>query len=355
MGLGPFSLPSFHKLPSKSDALELVLDTFRSFNSFYPLFDEQDFLERFHENYSRTSPTSPGWWAILNVVLSLGHRFRAMRMLDPVHANSESCGFVHNALAVVSGLNVLEYSLPAIQALVGMAIVLQGTPNPHTASVLIAAAMRLAQTMGLHRSTHYARFPPAEAEQRKRVFWVAYFLDRDISLRMGTPFTQSDDDMDTELPSGNPSELPWCRDETQTINFFNSRVGLAVIQGQVYRKLYSVQATRLPAAQRAAVALELNSILSFWRDSVPLDLEELSEVSAQKYLSIESLHMFILRFVYVHCLAMVDRHLPSMQQLPFEVGMDDTFQPVESICIVESRKAVRLIQLTPRGDYACVW
>lgn len=360
LALGPFSLPSFHELPAKQVALELVEDAFKSFNRFFPLFDEQDFLHQFQHQYTESSPSDPAWWACINVVLSLAYRFRAMRTLQTAYENTQSCGYIHNALAVVSELSILRQSLPAIQALVGMAIILQGSPNPQVSSVLTAAAVRLAQAMGLHRMTRDQGLSARQVEQRKRVFWAAYFLDKDISLRMGQPFAQDDDDMDAELPSETPTDLPLIGlgDGSRKINFFNARIGLAVIQGQVYKRLYSVQAARQSDAQKADVAYELSSVLSYWRSSVPVDFEDEAVVPLQTPLPVEFIHMLILRFTYVNCLVMIDRHLP-LPESPLDhtpdAGPAGLSMFTESLCVVESRKAVRLIQVTPPGDYACVW
>ena len=355
--LGPFTLPGFQELPTKSVALELVNETFRSFNSFFPLFDEDEFLQEFHSRYLDSAPSKPGWWASINVVLSLAHRFRAMRTLEPAYETAQSCRYIHNALAVVSQLNLLHNSLAAVQALVGMTVVIQGTPHSHAASVLIAAAVRLAQSMGLHRQINDPSLTEAQMEQRKRVFWVTYFLDKDVSLRMGVPFAQDDDEMDAELPTGIVSRLPLCGDSLRTINFFNSRIGLAVIQGQIYKRLYSVQATKQSAAQKAVIAQELNSILSYWRNGVPIDFEDYPVTTLQPPLPAEFIHMLILRFTYVNCLAMIDRHLPPTGQLQADVmpEMQGCVTSAESLCVIESRKAVRLIPIAPQGDYACIW
>ncbi|KAF4464532.1 fungal specific transcription factor domain-containing [Fusarium albosuccineum] len=358
MALGPYSLPTFKDLPPKSVALELVMETFKSINDFFPLFDEQDFLQKFNSHYLNSSPSNPEWWACINVVLCMAHRFRSMRMLETEVESAQACGYIHNALAVVAELNILHNNLSAVQALIGMALVLQGTPNPHPASVLIAAAIRLAQSMGLHRKAEDNALTEAEREQRRRVFWIAYFLDKDISLRMGTPFAQDDDDMDAELPTGSLTKLPFNNNGGPcTIDFFKSRIGLAVIQGQVYKRLYSVQATRQTEAQRSAVAQELHCILSYWRDGVDIDFEDDPTTPVRAPLSVDLLHLFCLRFMYVHCLVKIDRQLAEGEQLLAPEGcvMRGVLSGSERVSVIESRKAVRLIHMTPYGDYACVW
>ncbi|KAH7130955.1 fungal-specific transcription factor domain-containing protein [Dactylonectria macrodidyma] len=345
---------SFHELPSKSVALELVEESFNSFNSFYPIFDKEDFLKNLHDEYSNTSPNNPSWWACVNVVLSLAHRYRAMRTLEIACENIRAYNYLQNALAVVSELCTLHDNLPALQALVGMATILQGTVNPHISSVITATAVRLAQGMGLHTKSPNPNLSEKDIEQGRRVFWIAYFLDKDISLRLGQPFVQGDDDMEVELPTENLTRISFYDGRLCAVDFLRSRVGLAIIQGQIYKHLYSVQATRQSNAQRAAATQELNLMLACWKSGIPIDFDD-DPVTPP--LTAEFIHILVLRFTYVNCLALIDRHVSPREQ--FLGGVNPNAQcefiDSESICVIESRKTIRLIQFTPHGDYACVW
>ena len=108
------SLPARQQLPARAVALELVQETFRDYNKFLPLFDEEDFLREFQLKYTTFNPGDASWWACLNVVLSIAHRLRALRLLDPTHENILACGYTQNALGVVSELNVSDRSLSAV-------------------------------------------------------------------------------------------------------------------------------------------------------------------------------------------------------------------------------------------------
>ncbi|KAL6699847.1 fungal-specific transcription factor domain-containing protein [Trichoderma pleuroticola] len=346
----PVSLPARQQLPSKIDAEELIEETFSNYNRFLPLFHEEDFLKEFHLKYSTSNPRDAGWWACLNVVLSIAHRLRAIRTLDPTQEHILAYGYAQNALSVVSELNVSDRSLSAVQALAGMACLLQGTPDPEPAAMLVAAALRLAQIMNLHRECSSPGLTESEAEKRRRVFWKVYILDKDISLRTGRPFGQDDDDMDVHLPS--KSSL-----EPGNLDLFNCRIGLALVQGQVYKQLYSVRAGRQTAAQRAIAAQELSSLLSYWKSSAQLEIPEDFATLPGFQLSGEMIHKVVLRLTYLHCLTMIDRHLPpTTQSYPKqELSRSEPLSPPGSLCVAESRKAIRLIEAIPQGDCACVW
>ncbi|KAJ4856060.1 fungal specific transcription factor domain-containing protein [Trichoderma breve] len=344
------ALPARQQLPTKAVAEELIEETFSNYNRFLPLFHEEDFLREFHLKYSTSSPRDAGWWACLNVVLSIAHRLRAIRTLDPTQEHILAYGYAQNALSVVSELNVSDRSLSAVQALAGMACLLQGTPDPEPAAMLVAAALRLAQLMNLHRECSSPGVTESEAEKRRRVFWKVYILDKDVSLRTGRPFGQDDDDMDVLLPS--KASL-----ESGNLDLFNCRIGLALVQGQVYKQLYSVRAGRQTAAQRAIAAQELSSLLSYWKSSAQLEILEDFAALPGFQLSGEMIHKVVLRLTYLHCLTMIDRHLPLAAK-PFsnqELSRSEPMSPPGSLCVAEARKAIRLIEAIPQGDCACVW
>uniref|UniRef100_L2FT56 Fungal specific transcription factor n=1 Tax=Colletotrichum fructicola (strain Nara gc5) TaxID=1213859 RepID=L2FT56_COLFN len=342
------SLPARGQLPSKAVALELVQETFNNYNRFLPLFDEEDFLREFHLKYSTSNPEDASWWACLNVVLSIAHRLSGLRTSNPAHENNLAGVYIKNALSVVSELNVA--SISAVQALVGMACILQGTPNPEPASMLVAAALRLAQALNLHREASDPSLTEKQAEIRRRVFWKVYVLDKDISLRTCRPFGQDDDDMDVRLPSN--TNLDSCN-----VEIFNHRVGLAVIQGQVYKQLYSIRAGRQTEAQRAIAAQELSSVLSYWKSSAQLEPPEDFLILSGSQVAGEMIHKVVLRLTYIHCLTMIDRHLSPTARSPLdqELGRSAISLHPGSLCLAESRKAIRLIEAIPHEDCSCIW
>ena len=56
---------------------------------------------------------------------------------------------------------------------------MQGTPNPQPGFFLLAAALRLAHSIGLHKRGSDFNLNDVETEQRKRVFWIAYIMDKE--------------------------------------------------------------------------------------------------------------------------------------------------------------------------------
>ncbi|KAF4534013.1 uncharacterized protein LTHEOB_3626 [Lasiodiplodia theobromae] len=61
-------------------------------------------------------------------------------------------------------------------------------------------AMRFAIDLGLHRMPAKPQLDLFDVEMRKRVFWSAYSLDRNVSLALGRPFAIRDAEINVPLP-----------------------------------------------------------------------------------------------------------------------------------------------------------
>ncbi|XXH02123.1 hypothetical protein Hte_008491 [Hypoxylon texense] len=342
-------------LPPKDKALELIRKSFDGFHSAYPIFDQASFLYKFE--YMDINMSDPSWWACLNVVLALAHRFEEPASLEK-REDLEAWGFFQNALAVSNQLVTLHSTLASVQALLGMALVLQGTPNQGPVSLLTSSAIKLAQRMGLHKRCQDTSLNAAEIEERKKVFWVAYALDKDISLQTGQPPTQDDDYMDVEFPFQNWSTLN-NPSESDSLDFFHFRVKLALIQGQIYHRLCSVEATRKTPCERRLAARELESMLRAWRATVPVDfLRDFSGSELELSTSAPFRHPIILQLTYFNSLAIVYGSLPLLPGNCEVKGPDDPLAYQMSTPITypgEARQVIKLLEATPRRNFACVW
>jgi hypothetical protein len=342
-------------LPPKDKALQLIRRSFDGFHSAYPIFDQGSFMYKF-EN-SDINMSDPGWWACLNVVLALTHRFEESTTSDH-QAELEAWGYFQNALAVRPQLATMHSTLASVQALLGMALVLQGTPNQGPVSLLTSSAIKLAHRMGLHRRCQDTSLSVAEVEERKRVFWVAYILDKDISLQTGQPPTQNDDNMDVELTLENCSTLNH-PGESCNMEFFNVRVRLALIQGQIYSRLCSVKATKETPCERMLAARELESMLLAWRATVPADfLRDFVGSESELSPSGPFRHPTILQLTYFNSLAIVYGSLPLLPSNCEISGPNDplAFQMSTPITYpAEARQVMKLLQAPPRRNFASVW
>ncbi|KAL6713418.1 hypothetical protein ACLMJK_008883 [Lecanora helva] len=362
-----FARRTFVPLPPRDEALSLLKDFFENFNCMFPLFHEPTFMHLVNRNYSRNPYEGSGWWASLNVSLAIAHRLRVMSNLVPQEEDAKAWGFLKNAMGVLTELTMRNTDLLSVQALIGMALFLLGTPNPQPSFFLVAAAIRLANSIGLHKRGSGFNLNPVEIEQRKRVFWIAYLLDKDICLRSGRPPAQDDDDMNVELPTEDPVDnignIPLA-DGKGKANLFRFMCTFAIIEAKVYKQLYSTKASRQSDGALLNTIGELDKELEEWKDAIPLDIRPEHEIKASHTPLV--LHVVVLHFAYYNVLTTIHRmsvhHGYWTSRLSNYAIQGLNARPLNprvfssaALCVQAARASIQLIRYIPQGDYSCVW
>ncbi|KAA8647265.1 transcription factor atrR [Aspergillus tanneri] len=362
-----FARRVFKPLPPKEEALSLFRDFFENFNCLFPLYHEPTFMHLVERQYSRDPYEGSGWWASINVVLAISHRLRVMNNLVPQEEDKKAWLYLKNAMGVLTELTMRNTDLLSVQALLGMSLFLQGTPNPQPSFFLVAAAIRLSHSIGLHKRGSGFGLNPVEVEQRKRVFWISYLLDKDLCLRSGRPPVQDDDDMNVELPSDDPPDnignVP-LSDGKSKFNLFRSLCRFATIESQVYKRLYSARASKQSDGELLNTIGELDKELEEWKDSIPLDFRPEHEIKASHTPLI--LHVVVLHFAYYNCLTTIHRmsvhHGYWTSRLSNYAIQGLNARPLNPrvflsavLCVTAARASINLIKYIPQGDFACVW
>ncbi|GAB1198572.1 hypothetical protein APSETT444_007898 [Aspergillus pseudonomiae] len=229
---------AFQQLPPRPITLQLVSEYFGSFNRAIPLFDESTFTRLVDKQFGWSPDESPSWWASLNVVLASAYRERAQRLPDGSEEWQKSMGHIRNALNVIVEFFMRAADLLAVQAMLGLALLFQNTPNPQPLFMFAAAAMRLSQSIGLHRNQTLG-LSPSQIEERRRTFWIAFILDAEISHRTGRPPVQDVNDFDTPLPSNKPQDgLGIVNVCGAHLDYFHLLAQFSLIQRRLYDRLY---------------------------------------------------------------------------------------------------------------------
>ncbi|KAJ5684304.1 transcriptional regulator family: Fungal Specific TF [Penicillium maclennaniae] len=349
------------------EALSLFKDFFDNFNCMFPLFHEATFMHLVERQYSRDPYEGSGWWASINVVLAISHRLRVMSNLVPHEEDKKAWLYLKNAMGVLTELTMRNTDLLSVQALLGMSLFLQGTPNPQPAFFLVAAAIRLSHSIGLHKRGSAFGLNTVEVEQRKRVFWIAYCLDKDICLRSGRPPVQDDDDMNVELPSEDPPDnvgnVPLANGKGK-FNLFRSLCEFATIESSVYKRLYSAKASKQSDGELLNTIGELDKELEDWKDNIPVDFRPEHEIQATHGPLL--LQVVVLHFSYYNCLTTIHRmsvhHGYWTSRLSNYAIQGLNARPLNPrvflsavLCVTAARASINLIKYIPQGDFACVW
>ncbi|KAI4185281.1 MAG: hypothetical protein LQ348_004398 [Seirophora lacunosa] len=362
-----FARRTYMSLPPKHEALSLCKDFFDNFNLMFPLFHEPTFMHLVEKQYSRQPYEGSGWWASFNIALAIAHRIRVMSNLVPQEEDNKAWMYLKNAMGVLTELTMRNSDLLSVQALLGMAMFLLGTPNPQPSFFLVAAAIRLASSIGLHKRGSGFNLNPVEIEQRKRVFWIGYILDKDICLRSGRPPAQDDDDMNVDLPSDDPMDnignIPLV-DGKGKINLFRLMCTFAVIENKVYKQLYSTKASKQSDGALLNTIGELDKELEEWKDAIPIDIRPEHEIKAAHPPLV--LHIVVLHFAYYSTLQTIHRmsihHGYWTSRLSNYAIQGLNARPLNprvfssaALCVQAARASIHLIRYIPQGDYSCVW
>ncbi|KAL9605287.1 MAG: hypothetical protein Q9179_001535 [Wetmoreana sp. 5 TL-2023] len=355
-----FARRTFMPLPPQHEALSLCKDYFDNFNCMFPLFHEPTFMHLVNKQYSRQPYEGSGWWASFNIALAIAHRIRVMNNVVPQEEDNKAWMYLKNAMGVLTELTMRNLDLLS-------AMFLLGTPNPQPSFFLVAAAIRLANSIGLHKRGSGFNLNPVEIEQRKRVFWIGYLLDKDICLRSGRPPAQDDDDMNVELPSEDPIDnignIPLA-DGNGKINLFRLMCSFAVIESKVYKQLYSTKASKQSDGALLNTIGELDKELEEWKDAIPIDIRPEHEIKAAYPPLV--LHIVVLHFAYYNCLTTIHRmsvhHGYWTDRLSNYAIQGLNARPLNprvfssaALCVQAARASIHLIKYIPQGDYSCVW
>ena len=271
------------ELPPSQQALPIIHLFIEKFNAVLPLFHAKSLLRLVHDSYNLSpKQRDPVAWAAVNVVLALAYR----KGLVGISSTKEAVGYLNKAQTVLSDVVLGDIELLNIQVLVGMVMLLEGSEDLQHSLILIATTLRLAHKIGLHNRASSAHLDPTLARQRAYVFWIAYIMDKGLGLRSKQPSIQLDDDIDLDLPDSQLNELQiddtaeidksnnspgivTTIDGTVKMDYFVTRIQLAVIEGGVYDYLFSTRSQKRNPEERSCALESVAPALQQWKASVP--------------------------------------------------------------------------------------
>ncbi|CAG7927676.1 unnamed protein product [Penicillium olsonii] len=184
-------------------------------------------------------------------------------------------------------------------------------------------------SMGMHRRRDQKRDFPFNKRQNyissecsKRTFWVAYILDKYLSVVFGRPRLYQDEDIDQNFPdSVNDEDMsfegPAVSDDSTDCHvdalIFHAKI--ARIIGTVSREVYSVN--DLPHQHRLAAAHRLGQELHEWRASLP---PHLGTVKPSTLMPSFRRQAIALQLAYFHALIHTNRPFLLSEAAPESVS-----------------------------------
>ena len=155
-----------------------------------------------------------------------------------------------NIIALALGVSIMSLfwnRKQLICALDPQIIKAQDDANPLLCCHRVSAAARHCQMLGFHRESTYQKWHTEDSDSKRRIFWLVYAFDKNMSLMLGRPSYMQDFDIDVPYPelSSDPAIRPW--DEA-----FTFTVRLSQIEGEIFNMLYSAAAKKISQFERLA-------------------------------------------------------------------------------------------------------
>ncbi|KAM0438522.1 hypothetical protein ACHAPT_001271 [Fusarium lateritium] len=326
--------------------VKLLLNVARRFiGNYHPLFLEVTFMREIDAVYRRELIPSTLWLCKFYALMALGEIYTHRR---GVGDNNRVPGTNYYVRAVnlfqENQDSYEEPSLMQVEVLTLLAWASNILGRIRTAYCYSGIAMRLAQSLGMHRSaSRHTTLTPVERESRRRTWWVLYFFDRFSASKLGQPITVRDEDIDVEMPSMDgltKEEMAEFLDPQNLI----INIKLARIIGNILTHIYGI-----PKATNGLYIHQVHGILKqlrAWNDELPPDMRIKERGTLRP---VASLHL-----AYNQCIIQTTRpvllHLFKMQfQLGSKVREDvPSRQTVSSITLALAESCVNAAQASSR-------
>ncbi|KAM5358641.1 hypothetical protein ACJA88_015318 [Fusarium oxysporum] len=199
----PFRMARFGPHFSHEDTIHLIDDIADEISEVYPLLTMSHLESLITPQDLDSSVDSAARIAIANVALAMAFQWKAanpaFKELSPL-----AWGYFKTAMSICPLLLFQGSSVPAYEAILIMAMFMQGTGDIHNASYLNTFAVRAVQMFDAANPLKSLTPGVHGAENRMRVFWTLAALDVDMSFRLGIPPAMI---MMVDLANGLPSEI----------------------------------------------------------------------------------------------------------------------------------------------------
>ncbi|KAF9880181.1 fungal specific transcription factor domain-containing protein [Colletotrichum karsti] len=184
-----------------------------------------------------------------------------------------------------TGLTDQETGLPKLesaQARLLQVLYLLQTSRMNQAWYVFGSILPIVSALGLHRKSSRKRANNGQGPQfdyivsqcRKRTFWVAYTIDKYLSVVFGRPRMYHDEDIDQDFPDcvndedmtpqGRSSDEPEMDCHVESLIF---HAKLAQLIDGISREVYSIK--HVPKDERLLAAHRYGRALHAWRESLP--------------------------------------------------------------------------------------
>jgi hypothetical protein len=207
----------------------------------------------------------------------------AIGLLSGPQRSSDAMAYLlyEQAQAVLGDVVASPYA-QSVQVLLLHCIYLEHCGKTGAAWTVCGMALRIAQSLGLHRRA--TLFSPDQSRWRARLWWVAFSLDAFLSLSEGRPpasgCCQNDADIDDLSDAECAAAATASLLDAPANHIYQWHVRLALVANRLVAVLCE-RGTRTSIFQTLD---EMDRDLVLWRDSIPMEFRPEQEILASKHM-----------------------------------------------------------------------
>lgn len=347
-------------LPTPELGASLLTEFLVDFNTVFPLYRPYAIAEHLRICYEGRSDGSGLAWASAYVVLGIAHRSRGMSTVGTPEDNQMADWYLAKMLPALSGLLVAPPTLPLVQALLGIAMLMRCSPQTTPHALFVVTALRIAQSLAYTDDEVQRRDPRADVEQQVRVFWLAFILDTDESMLSHVPVTHRREDLMECFPAENPEDslgAITAAEGTWKVNVFALRIRLVLLQAEAIEQVLSCSRRETIAQDVEATARRILGRLKAWRNNELFRLEP-AQLMQLLYRS-DLIHVLSVEASYfatvfrIHAFLTLDKD-PLIN--PFSTdALTRLASQTEHAAYEDAERLLLLLSKTPHGDIGICW
>lgn len=359
----------YAQLPPKHLAIDVLHSVTESIQVHGIFLAREDIMNRVNEQYIAGAGdyrSNPCRWATVCSLLGVS----ALQRIDNgslTALSSTAWGFFKNAFAIYAEIAVREPSVACCEALLAMALFMLRSADTRVAGQITATAARVAHILGMHMTEYYAGLNNAEAYRSKRIFWVIYIINAEMTHRcdlpspLGAVEISVEFSRDEQYHSTSPGRL-------DQITLLRERATLAIKQLRIYELLQKVVSRQFSKQESFGLLkplLEIYDDLESWKDALTTDKQVCDGMYGAPLLEVP---VALLHFIYLSCKGKVSTTIALLIDLKTcnPVLREDKLSSPErpllnsrtssTECAMTARKTLDvLFRLRPQQPFTHLW
>lgn len=270
--------------------------------------------------------------------------------------SSIAWAFFKNAFAMYAELVVRRPAIVSCEALLVMALFMLRTADAGLAAQLTAAAAHIAHMLGLHKQEYYVGLDADVAERHKRILWVVYILNADVTHRYGLPSPLDEETIVIKFPEVEHYHVFSPGDDTARLarqhqgGILRQQAIFTVVQLRIHKLLERVSFGRL-SMQESTDLLEavtkIHQELEEWKSFLPTKTQPDSRACGTPRLEIP---VAMLHYTYLSCISKVSMTAAVLLDLAtWNPEMQELQSPASNTTFTTSRMARARCAMAARG------